>query len=344
MGDKLDEIMDAEDPSPEELEVAESEGKEPQPEEEQQAQEKGEEKETEPPAEKKEPTLEERLAQLEGQNKSYQKERKGQLTALKAERRKRQETEEKLNNLTGTLSEVLEKRQAAKQPEKEEEPELSHLDLEVDDDGNLRIPADRLKDMTKKDIDAVNARIQKLEQSLQNQSAKNEMVTGFQQFIGSVVNEDPSYRDGIAKIHAATDWLDQVTQERQEELGQPARSIGEFVEKLDDIGVSDEFKTKFGVDPEIVLRGFESKRDLRKALKAVSANGQPKEEPKEDPKEKARKVKELAQKPSNLTQTKNARGAPTVVDNIEGLSFDDLLNISDDDADKLLKEIGQESP
>lgn len=252
MGDVLDEIMDGQDPEPEVEE-------EQQPEETQQ--DTGEIVESETPS----PSLEERLAALEKENKGLQ-------SAVSAEREKRHRFEGSYKQLSDIVASTISKRDVEQKPA-EPEPEKK-IELSYDDDGNPFLPASVLKKLTAAETNALKEELLSVKRQLENERAQRSRKDDVQRQVSDVIGDNEDFKEAYGIIKESLDWVvpkigDHLVKSGIN-LGKAPR-IEHILEAIDGSDIEESFSKRFGVDIEHVLRAHSTKRDMRKALKSVAS-------------------------------------------------------------------------
>ncbi|KKN27447.1 hypothetical protein LCGC14_0864630 [marine sediment metagenome] len=276
-----------------------------------------------------EPTLEDRFANLE-------KENKGLYESMKAERGKRQELEGKMQGITDVFSESMARREELADQKKAESPKIDRLAVQVDDDGAAFIPIDDNLKALLASSHATGASKEDVTE-IKNQMARNMAIQqqeqGFQDTVQSIVGEDPAYASAHNQLQKAADWFnDKIIRYQEANDLSGIMSTGEALDVAESENIESDFNKQFpGLDMERAVRMYDGKRDLRIALKSVAGT----ETPGGD-KTAAANLKEIAGKASNLSQMRNQKGTKgtLTLDEIADRS-DEIEDMSDEQVAKL---------
>lgn len=270
--------------------------------------------------------LEERLAELEKQNQ-------GLLNAITDERRKRQHSDGRLSQITELMSTAKE-RAADKEPaQKEAKP--SHVPIEVTDDGKAFISTEALDALLKTKLKNYEEPLQRMQQEMEAAKATTEQERAFQESVSAVLSEDDEYPTAYRSVQKAADWVNKEVMRMQEQSGIDGYvPTAVALELLAGTAVEQEFTKRFpGMDFERTIKAYDSKWDLKQAIKSTISVGK-KPAPKGiDPLKAAR----VMGKPSSLTTPKQLKGGGISDDDLDSLDMDTIINLTDAERDKLMR-------
>lgn len=324
-GDALDTILNEETGTQtEEVVVTETDDKQVEP-----------EKKEEPKAE----DISVKLTELEKANK-------GLLKELLSERKGRQTVEGKLSQIGTTLSELLKQREEKKATEvvkEKQTPELTKIALDLDENGNAFIKPELIAQIVdsntpKGEIAELNKKIEGLSKAVEEEkerrkaeAIKAESTNAFEKTIKSILGEAETYEPAYGSLQKAYNWLNDaiVDYQQENEVGE-LKSSGHAIDLIEESGIGEKFSKAFpDIDYANIVRMYDSKTDLRRALKALT----PKAEAKKEGIDKL--VKKASQKPSGLGSMKNQKSSTSTLDEIAALSTDDIMGLPDSDIDKI---------
>jgi len=333
--DALDKVMDMDDPAPTDEDQTADKDTAPA----------ADDPNVEPDDKPKEPTLEERLAELEEMKKDYEKKNKGLYHAKQEEKTKRQQLEQELSVIKDKYSEVagyvkalIEKRSAPAVEEKKEPPVSPVV---FDDDGNSKVDLSPAIEYFNKELSAIRKEIsslgsksskevQELKQREAQMVAEREAQQENERVVNSVIAENREFKSAKSVMDEAWNWMNNKLSAIQEEKGVKEINPTIAIDLLEEEGVGTDFAKEYpGVNFERLVRAYESVPSLRRALKEFA---------KKDvkPKEDQDQLRKLAGKPSNLASADNRRGpSADIMDQLEGLTFDDILEADDATIKKL---------
>jgi hypothetical protein len=272
--------------------------------------------------------LQEQVAKLEKKNN-------GLLADVKNERKKRQQISGEHSKLTQTVSSILEQRNATLDSIKgavQPEPTEVELPVEYDEDGTGRV---RGVDKTVKDLTApYEQRIAQLEAAINNMSRVQSAQQEADQVIASLVGQKPEYSTAHSKYQTARKWADDKVVEFQKEHGiQGLVEPGQALDHIFDQDLESEFNEKFpGIDLETVVMAETSTRAFNKMLNALSTPVGPVKKQLDD---EGSKFKKVMNKPSGLGQSTNESGGGSIMDKISELSAEDIMSLTDKQAQAL---------
>jgi len=283
-----------------------------------------------PPDEKKvdEPTLEEKLEATALKLEDLEKSNKGLRGAVTGERTKRQETQAKLDQLSGTLNEIISQRKEREDTEEK----ATGIKVEVDEDGNAFIPQEAVSGTFAKEISALSDKIDRLSTDTTQRTEEDDREKESQKVYGKIVAEDGAYQDASRILSGMVEWADERIIPLLNEKGiETQPTAGQILDLLDETSIEKDFQVAYpGTDMEKVVRAFSSKRDYRVALKHLSKVDDKKD--KDDP----AKLKALVNKGNNLSNVQNQKTTTGLtLDQIANIDPEDFENLSDAEADKL---------
>jgi hypothetical protein len=278
-----------------------------------------------------EPTADDMKA-LQEQVAALEKEKNGLLADVKNERKKRQQVSGQHDKLTQTVNSILEERnktldsiKSAAHPE----PQTKGLPVTYTEEGDGYIESDKVQELTR----PYEERIDKLEQMIANLSTQQSAQQEAEQVINSLVGRKPEYSPAYGKYQAARKWAnDQVVAFQKEHGIQGLIEPGQALDHIFDKDLEEQFSTNFpGVDLETVIMAETSTRAFNKMLDALSTPVNPVKKQLDDDSSKFQKV---MKKPSGLGSATN-EGEGSIMDKIGTLSAEDIMNLTDKQAQAL---------
>lgn len=288
-------------------------------------------------------SLEEQLAeankQIAGLKSATVKYRQGQADLKK----QLDELGQRKSTLEQIIEEGLEKRKARQQDggKQNDDPyaELQNLNAEVDKDGNVVVPADKLVEILRaqdKKLDDVKAGMTQKEKV---QKAKD----AYHQHVQGILGENESYPKAYDTLKQAASGLEKQLQIKLKQRNLDPKTRVTPGQALDLLSGSDElkaFQKEFPmVDADILVRAFDSDWDFKRALdQCIDRNFGQKDETKDDV------FSKVKAKPSNFQSTSNQKKeVGGLLDRAARLGPDDLMDLSDADAERLERQMKKES-
>lgn len=278
-------------------------------------------------------------AQIELEKKVEELEKKnmGLLNETKAQRRKRQEVEQRLDKLTGTVEGILTNRvTGSEQTPVVEAPKK--IVLEYDEDGNPVLDTSVLGNGSTAQVKALEDKIANLEALLQATSMERETASQAERVIQAIVGEDERYGTAYSKYQNARKWVeDRVVEFQNEHNLDGQMTSGQALDHVFDEDLENEFKSKFpNIDLERVVTAEDSQRHFRNTLAAIADASSP------DSSREGERMKRVLGKPSSLGTNKNAKGASLGMDErLANISTEDILGLSDAQAAQLEKALAR---
>jgi len=301
--------------------------------------------------EKGQPTLED----LEKRIADSEKANKGLYDSMKAERIHRQEAESRsqdlesrLQGITDVFSESIDQRRSGEaEPKTTQTP--GKLELEIDDEGKAFIPVESLKAILQEQgMGSSKKEIEELKYHLMQNSVETDRETEFQNTVRKIVDEDDSYSPAYRQLTKAQDWFNNeiVDYQKQNQLT-GLLSTGEALDAASESGIDgqtieDRFSKTFPtLDMDKIARCYDSKRDLRSALKSISGGNNSQTPP---GKKAADNLKGIAGKASNLGKMRNQKGQASgmSLDDIAELPPGEIEGMTDDQVEKLHRMMARE--
>lgn len=281
------------------------------------------------PAEIKE--LKERMAIME-------KEKQGLLKATQEERRKRQETRGRLDQITTTLNSMLDQREQliAQSQRQKDEATLKGIPVEYDDDGDGYIADEGVRKMMtphEEKIAALEAELAATRQGVQAQQEYNETVA-------ALVGENEAYEPAHRQYKTARKWIsDRVADWSYQNGWQGPMNSAEALTNVIDDNFEAEFAERFpGMDAFTVTVAEDSPKHFRRML-AQTAKSLTDIEP--APKDS--RFQRVIQKPSSLGKSANAKGnQSSLSEKLGNLSATDLLGFGDAEIEALTNHLRDE--
>lgn len=276
-------------------------------------------------------------AQLEERDKKIA----GLLKETQQQRKKRQDTETRLDELTRTVSGILTTRQTV--------PVVSPVQKidavikgDYDDDGNPIVKADQLKAIHADEINALNHKVASLEALLQASVQSQSAEVDGQKTINAIVGSDERFGPAYNKYQAARKWVEDKVLDYQKEnnLGGIMTS-GQALDEVFDDSVEAEFAARFpNINLERVVTAEDSKRHFRNTLSSIAETMTP-DTGSEDRKKGS--LNKLLRKPSALGKSPNAKGSEaTLLERLKSFSTEDLLKMSDEQAAAIERALSKE--
>ena len=277
------------------------------------------------------PTLEDLTARIAETEKANQ----GMYETMKAERIQRQEAEQKsqelearLQGITEVFGQTVENRRSGQSTSTELPAPEGKLNLDIDDEGNASIPIDALKSILKDHgLGETQAELQALRNHLMQSDVETARETEFSGMVDRIVAEDPGYAPVYGQLVQAQAWFnDEIIEYQKQHKLTGVMATGEALDIVNEPGlngksIEDQFISKFpALDMDKIVRCYDSKRDLRTALKSLSGNNQQQTIPFQG-KKAADNLRNVAGKPSNLGGMRNQKGSST------GMNLDDIANL-----------------
>jgi hypothetical protein len=256
------------------------------------------------------PSLDERLAELEKANK-------GLLQTVTAEREKRQRFEGAYNQLNNIVTETIAKRERKPEPEPKREPRK--IPVSYDEDGNPFIEEDALAELVEERTKPLGTSLEdeKAYRELQHRQAQKNQAIDHQ--IRSVVMEEEGYDVAYNDLKKAIEFTVVELAEYMRENGIQARhdmGTGAMIDVASGTRVEKAFNERFPqIELDQVIRAFESRADLRRALKRFKDSAKPKIEKTGIDSN----LKKIANKANNLSNVRNQK-SPAPGDTLEDLA------------------------
>lgn len=281
--------------------------------------------------------LQSKIEELERQNK-------GLLSAKQAEVQKRQAVANRLEQLEGAVSNILSERQK-KGMESLTQSQVSEvqskgLPVVYDDDGNAFVDHTAVQNL----ISPYERKIIELEDKLQQTSDVTAAMDAAERTRQGIIGEDERYGSANNRYRAARKWVEDVVIDfAQSNNIQRKLTSGEALDYVFDPGLKQEFQDKFkDMDLIDVVTAEDSQDHFRRMLRNISASMTPKDDIKTTPRTDSRFQKVLS-KPSSLGINANAKaGQLSISDKLDNLSYKDLTNLSDSEAETLMEALRRE--
>jgi DNA repair exonuclease SbcCD ATPase subunit len=277
----------------------------------------------------------EAMEELKTQLQEMEKKNTGLLKEVKAQRRKRQDTEKRLDKLTDTVDNILQQRQA---PDgvKATTGGSKKTALEYDDDGNPVFDTELIGQS--ETIQELNEKVANLEALIQALGQQQQTESDSSKIIQAIVGEDERYGSAYNKYQNARKWVeDKVIDYQNENNVGGLMPSGQALDHVFDEDLEKEFKDKFGeLNLERVVTAEDSQRHFRNTLKSI-ADAMTPEEGGNDSKEGSR-FKKVLQKASGLSGTANQKGAQlSLEEKLANLGSEDILGLTDEQAAQVEK-------
>lgn len=289
-----------------------------------------------------EPKSEVDVNELQSKLETLEKERFGLLKAKQAETRKRQEMSGRLEQLTTTVNDILAQRQINAGPQEPKEPEI--IPVNMTEDGDYYIRADQLPVKPDTQVQEVVQKVNKLDETLAAEQAYRAAEIEAERIRQSIVAEDVTYGNAYQTYQKARAWADAKALEfiKDNNVNRPLKS-GEALEHVFTPDLEAEFTKEFpDVDLVSVVIAEDAPPLFRRAIKDIS-NKMTVQTQEPAPKPKDERFEKVLKKPSTLAQTPNSRaGELTVSEKLDNMSFNEIMNLDDKQAEALDKAMRQE--
>jgi hypothetical protein len=277
--------------------------------------------------------LEDKIAKLEKKNM-------GLLNETKTQRRKRQQVEERLDKLTGTVENILTQKQTVTGDSPDTGVTIpDKIVLDYDEDGNPVLEPNKVVAAATAEL---NERIANLESMLQASVQQQQNTEDSTKVINSIVAEDERYGSAYNKYQGARKWVeDKVVEFQNDNNVQGFMSSGQALDHVFGEDLEEEFKNKFpGIDLERVVTAEDSQRHFRNTLASIAGSSGVSP----DDVESGNKFKQVLAKPSSLGANANQKGAQlSVVEKLSNLTSEEIIGLSDDAVSQIEKALARES-
>jgi len=286
-----------------------------------------------------EPTIEE----LKGKIATLEKEAKGRLSDTVKSRQEKAQFKTELTQLKTAVSSLLDKKQEIeKDPLPLEDPKRK---VEFEEDESAFVDLSPVKTAIQTESEKTQKQIDQLKQADVIRTAKEQ----YDKTLNNILDVDrEKYDPAYSKLQEIMKVLNSKVIDAQNRTGTWDNKDGGIdidvgLDLIDGSPEEQEFLKDFpGVNPINIARAFNSKRDLRFALDHVSETllkVDPDDESKKLLEEKdAELLKKAKTKPGSLTNQENQSGADSsLLDRIGKLSTQQIMDISDAEADKIEK-------
>lgn len=277
------------------------------------------------------PNLEAQLKEMKTAHVELDKKFKGQFEALKAERGQRQDLQGKFDDLSTLLKGEVERRKSS-----DKEETVSGIPVDIDDEGNATISKDILAELIDSKNKPLEEKIGEVETATSERDNRTTQESAAQKELAGILAEDDAFPQAHAQLTRIVSWIDERLLPKLEEEGyKTVPTPGQILDILDGSSIETEFSKQFpDVELEKIVRSYDSKRDLRSALKHVGVSKT------DDKNEKADmdSLKKIADKGSNLSGVQNQKDTRGMtLDKIASIDTEDILNASDDAVAEMLK-------
>lgn len=284
-------------------------------------------------------SVEERLALLEKENKGLKKD----IVKVRHDRREAREREARIKEL---IREVASEKKGSQTDDKtgadaKDSLENLKLAIEYDDDGNPYVPADALAEILK----GQEKKISETKEEIAARLEQEEAYRRVQSEIKSVLEKDEAYPKVFSKVEKLVGDLNEKVKQIQIDRDEPGLlTPDQALDLLEQEGVLEEWqKENPGVDPDIIVNAFTSKRSLNRALSVLKKLEVPEDDKGSDRKLglDQRALDKLNKKPSSPGKG-GTKYTESIVERIGKSSAEDLLNLSDKDVERLMARMRQE--
>ncbi len=294
------------------------------------------------------PTMEDRLAALEKENKGLKK-------AVVENRQGKTQFKTELDDLKGIIETGLKERGAKTADTKDgdntdvKSEKIDRLPLEFGEDGKGYVKIETLQETMKEMMVQSDEKVNAVKKTLSDKDKLDAVISAREKHISAIINEKPGRDAAFHELVKGVQILDNKVRELIAEKGMSKEiqanglQPGAALQLLEDSeGALDDFnKLNLGVDLEVVARMMDSDWDLKKALDSYVT--------KEDTTNKAdneddKLVEDLKKKPSSHGSVANKKETDTsIVDKVAHFSTEDMLDMDDETVDKLMRRMEREA-
>ena len=285
--------------------------------------------------------LQAKLQQLEQEKNELEKKHRGVFKELKSERRTRQEVGENYNNLAKTVQQIIQQRQAD-QPV--EPGTFKGIPLEFNEDGDAYIPEDKLIGVTK----PLQDKIEDLQKSIKATKEQSDMQQAAQAVLNNILGEDERYPEVWPVYRKARAWAnDAVVNWQQDNEVSGVIKSNDALKYIFDSKLQADFQKQFpGVNLEQIVTAEDGDYFLKRTLSNIADAVFTEEEEVVTAKKvmpKSSKFSKVLNKPNGLGASANKQGSQkSIIDTAESLSSLDALDLTDAQADALLRALERE--
>jgi hypothetical protein len=282
------------------------------------------------------------LSALKTQVEELSKEKQGLLSATKDERKKRQASTDRLNQLEGAVGAILSQRQQQGMEsltvKEAADAKTKGIPVTYDDDGNGWIDPKIMSDM----LTPYQEKILELEQRLQTTNDVNSATGQAEKIRQGIIGEDERYGLASGKYRAARKWVEDAVFDfsRANNVTRQINS-GEALDYVFDAQLRKEFTNEFeGLDLVDIVTAEDSQDHFRRMLSNVADTTTPKDEDLiTGPKDKMdSRFQKVLNKPSSLGNQANAKaGQLTILEKVGNLKTEDIMDLSDGQIEALMK-------
>lgn len=275
---------------------------------------------------------------LKDEINELKREKKGILAAKQEEKRKRQNLEGRVDQITDTINDMLTRRdQLLLEPQSaHDKKELEKIKFKYDDEGDPYLEPSQLDFITNKYEEKISALEEELAQSQLLQTSNQQ----YNQLVDSIVGKKPEYQNTYRKYRAARKWVDDKLSEYLLDVGRskPLTS-GEALGQAIDQNFKTEFDAEFpGLDMLTIVTAEDSPWHFEQML---TVNTERLNELQPAPSDS--RFRRVMNKPSTLGGSANAKGGElSPLERIGSLSAEDLMNMTDEQASALERQIRDE--
>jgi uncharacterized coiled-coil DUF342 family protein len=259
-----------------------------------------------------------------------EKEKSGLLKGVQEERRKRQEINGRLDQVTTTVNSILERREAALESQESKDSDtLKGIQVEFTEDGDAFVPLEKLSPLTEK----YEEKIEALEEELNNTRNAQTSTQQYNQEVEAMVGKKPEYQGAYQQYRYARKWVSDQLQDFIMDNGydRPLTS-GEALSFAIDENFRTEFASQFpDLDLVSIVTAEDSPWHFEQMLEVTStALNDLKSAPSDS------RFQRVMNKPSTPGKSANAKGGElSLVDRASNLSAADLLNMDSKQAEAL---------
>jgi DNA repair exonuclease SbcCD ATPase subunit len=266
----------------------------------------------------------------------------GLLKAKQAETRKRQDSSDRLNQLEGAVGTILSQRQqqgiASVSEAEAAGARAQGIPVTYDDDGNGWIDPTHVNNL----VSPYEQRINELETKLQQTNANVTASSNADKVMEGIIGENERFGPASGRYRAARKWVeDQVSDFTKANGVTRDLSSSEALTHVFDTHLTNEFAKEFeGLNLMDIVTAEDTEAHFRRMLNSVAdATPTGDVDALPTPKEKMdSRFQKVLDKPSALGNQANAKaGQTSIMDKVGSLSTQDIMDLSEEQIDTLMK-------
>lgn len=289
------------------------------------------------------------LEALKSQVEELKNANAGLLKAKQSETKRRQSEQERISQMEGAINTILSQRQqqgmASLTEAEAAEATAKGLPVEYDDDGNGWVnPAD-IQSMINPVLTQYQQKINDLENRLQQTSAASNARSEADRIMEGIIGEDERFGPASGRYRAARRWVENVAADfaRSNNVGRNLTS-GEVLDYALDDMTKKAFADQFpNVDIVDVVTAEDSQEHFRRTMRNIASTLDTSDSLNKPKDKMDSRFQKVLNKPSTLGNQANAKaGQLSILDKVGNLSTSDILDLSDEQVETLMKLAGKE--